>query len=39
MIVRLSMFFIRLDYLLRVERRKPVNSLRRKIYEEALLKY
>ena len=29
---------MRLDYLLRVERRKLVNSLRRKVYEEALLK-
>ena len=31
------MFFMRLDYLLRVER-KLVNSLRREVYEEALLK-
>ena len=38
MIVRLSVLFIRLDYLLRVERRKPVSSLRRKVYEEASLK-
>ena len=39
MIKRLSVFFITLDYLLRVERRRLVNSLRREVYEEALLKY
>ena len=33
------MLFMRLDYLLRVERRKLVSSLRREVYEEALLKY
>ena len=37
MIERLSVFFIRLDYLLRVKR-KLVSSLRREVYEEALLK-
>ena len=38
MIRRLSVFFMRLDHLLRAVRRKLVNSLRREVYEEALLK-
>ena len=32
-----SVFFIRLGRLLRVESEKPVNSLRRGVYEGALL--
>ena len=32
-----SVFFIRLGRLLRVESEKPVNSLRREIYEKVLL--
>ena len=37
MIEILSVFFIKLDRLLRVESKKFVNSLRRRIYEEVLL--
>ena len=37
MVERPNIFFIRLGYLLRVEKNKPVSSLRRVVYEEVLL--